>query len=285
VAKGGGKGCGGVMGFLGSIGDALGDAFSDKGLIGGAIGSAGLGPVGGLLGFNVGSGMEARDEARWAAEKQFQSNSWLQKEQMQFQERMSSTAYQRAVEDMKKAGINPMLAYAQGGSSSPAGGSAHVDSMGPSLQKIREMGVSSARDSAYLHNEMKKASSLIGLQESEKNHADKLAEQSAASTRQIEANRKIAELEAKKIAAELPAIIAESKAREAHGNIDAKWAKADAVGHRAGKVVDKATSLFGVGAIMKWLGKSLPPAPSNKNLRYGTKKLTKDGYVPDDVGF
>lgn len=41
--------------------------------------------------------------------------------EMEFQREMSGSAYQRAMADMQKAGLNPLLAYDQGGASTPAG--------------------------------------------------------------------------------------------------------------------------------------------------------------------
>lgn len=67
------------------------------------------------------------------------ANIQMAREQMDFQKNMYSARYQTMVEDLRKAGLNPALAYSQGPGGSPGGAMAQVqDELGKGVSSAME---------------------------------------------------------------------------------------------------------------------------------------------------
>jgi hypothetical protein len=104
--------------------------------------------IGGILGF---VGQQQTNQKAWDIAQSANAASAEQAmRQMDFQERMRATQYQTAVEDMQKAGLNPMLAYQQGGAGTPSGAMGQVstakvgNAIGSALQGYQTLAMNNA---------------------------------------------------------------------------------------------------------------------------------------------
>lgn len=78
------------------------------------------------------SAVANRNFAESQATQSFGRSQIAAQEARDFSERMSSTAWQRGVKDMKLAGLNPMLAYSQGSAGTPSSAQANASPVGAS---------------------------------------------------------------------------------------------------------------------------------------------------------
>lgn len=153
------------------------------------------------IGRLVGTEMTNRANARQAAANR------------DFQERMSSTSYQRAVADMKSAGINPMLAAKVGGASTPGGATAQVADYGQAYSEGRKVDLQKKMNEAQVKQieaqadlNSAQASNVRAQTVTEMTRPDLLRGQ----TSQALSSAALNEQATQKVLQEIPGVIAES---------------------------------------------------------------------------
>lgn len=152
---------------------------------------AGANIVGSVLGaFGQGSANAANASM---AREAWNNNLYAMMENQRFQERMSSTAYQRAMNDMRYAGLNPILAYSQGGATTPGGMGASMQAatMQNTMDELGE-GVSSAAQSA-------KDWAAKDLVKSQEKQSDSQAELNKATEALAKQNEAVSAAQVKKV--------------------------------------------------------------------------------------
>lgn len=216
-------------------------------LLGAGIGAAGS-ALGGL--FNM-FGQNAANE----------SNQKIAQAQMDFQERMSNTAYQRSTADMRAAGVNPMLAYMQGGASSPSGASIAMQNANPG--DIVSGSANSALQGYRQAMEMEGTAASIENTKADTQNKQvnndlvrKNIEIAKHEIDQASANAKSAKANATMLEASVPAELQKAKINQS----TAKW---DTYSQKAEQAVGTAARIFNL-----------------KNLLMGPGKETETTYSP-----
>ena len=210
------------MGFFdGLVASATKDPLKAISSIGSAVAPI-IGAAGSLFGQS-----SANQANKDLADQANAFNAAQSKVQMEFQERMRSTQYQTAVKDLQAAGLNPMLAYAQGGAGNLSGASASAVAP-PKMENVVANAANSALTTMQLNTNLKQ-NALLDAQinktdtESDNIQADTLNKFDTNPNIKAENKRILADLALKDTQAKLNVVTAKNVRENIAPSVDPYW--------------------------------------------------------------
>jgi len=250
------------------------------GWLDGAIGSIGdaLSNFGGLA-------ADALTGGGYSTQQANAQNVQMNKENRDWSEKMSNSAYQRAMDDMRKAGLNPMLAYQQGGASTPSNTAPTVTpaKMGQGL-------ANSAKDGMSLYGSLnnQKADTILKAESAETQKSQRTVNDSVATLNETmalkaaanarESNQRASQsfAETQRIHQDIPGVAAQSQTRQAESesrrmdtNLQRERYKTDKGAQKFDAIYDRV--LKGIGPVTNAVKSFFPSININTNPKNSDK--------------
>lgn len=184
--------------------------------------------------------------------------------QTEFAERMANTQYQRATEDMRAAGINPMLAIMQGGAAAPGAPSPAGGSPVPHQNTLQ--GVAATALEAYKQSrEDKMVDAQISKAKAEAKATERLAKKYHMEEIESWARGGNEQLMYQRNLRAIPHELQVLRSKSAQAHYDEEMAKFDAYVNRATRLLTPVTSALGGFG----LGKALNSRREALRRKYG----------------